>query len=223
MTPRPEGCNGTTPDPVLPEVITTEQIAGSLRCETVDHRPNHAVQLGQALELPEAELPIPAYALGTWLGDGHTAGARFTCADPEIVAAVEASGLVVTAQTGLNYCMSFPHARDDVADRICIVCGRNFTPKNDRVRTCGRGCGGKARFSPRLRHPPHAAGAEIREWAWYRVQVSATSAGWPMAACKQNSGPWVSSVTSTFQADTCVRPSRSGVSCSRDCSTPTGP
>ena len=140
-------------NPVLPEVITTEQIAVSLRCETVDQRPNHAVQLGQALELPEAELPIPAYALGTWLGDGHTAGARFTCADPEIVAAVEASGLVVTAQTGLNYCMSFPHARDDVVDRICVICGRSFTPKNDRVRTCGRVCGGKARFSS----PPAAS------------------------------------------------------------------
>ena len=71
-------------DPVPPQVVTTEQIAATLHCETLDHRPNHAVQLASALELPEADLPIPPYALGVWLGDGHTAGARFTTADPEI-------------------------------------------------------------------------------------------------------------------------------------------
>ena len=32
----------------------------------LDHRPNHAVQLASALELPEADLPIPPYALGVW-------------------------------------------------------------------------------------------------------------------------------------------------------------
>ncbi len=135
-------------DPVPPQVITTEQIASTLLCRTVDHRPNHAVQLASALELPDADLPIPPYALGVWAGDGHTAGARFTSADPEIAAAVEASGLMVVKQRGrLNYGMALPTAIKTVAERVCVVCGASFRPKNDRVRTCGRVCGGKARFS----------------------------------------------------------------------------
>ena len=135
-------------DPVPPQVVTTEQIAATLHCETLDHRPNHAVQLASALELPEADLPIPPYALGVWAGDGHTAGARFTTADPEIAAAVEASGLTVVKQRGrLNYGMALPTALKTVAERVCVVCGASFRPKNDRVRTCGRVCGGKARFS----------------------------------------------------------------------------
>jgi replicative DNA helicase len=134
-------------DPVPPQVVTTEQIAATLRCETVDRRPNHAVQLAGPLELPEADLPIPPYALGVWLGDGHTAGARFTSADPEIAAAVEASGLVVVKQSGLNYRLGLPTAVKTAAERVCVVCGTRFVPKNDQVRTCGRVCGGKARFS----------------------------------------------------------------------------
>ena len=34
-----------------------------------------------------------------------------------------------------------------MAERVCVVCGTSFRPKNDRVRTCGRVCGGKARFA----------------------------------------------------------------------------
>ena len=32
----------------------------------------------------QRDLPIPPYTLGLWLGDGHSAGARFTTADPEV-------------------------------------------------------------------------------------------------------------------------------------------
>jgi replicative DNA helicase len=134
--------------PVPPQVVTTEQIAATLRCATVDQRPNHAVQLARPLELPAADLPIPAYALGVWLGDGETAGARFTTADPEIAAAAEACRQVVVKQRArLNYGMTLPGGVKTVAERVCVVCGTSFVPKNDRVRTCGRGCGGKAMFS----------------------------------------------------------------------------
>ncbi|MGW0181731.1 DnaB-like helicase C-terminal domain-containing protein, partial [Nocardia sp. NPDC003345] len=33
-----------------------------------------------------------------------------------------------------------------VAERLCVVCGRPFTPFTSEVRTCGRSCGGRARF-----------------------------------------------------------------------------
>ena len=134
--------------PVLPQVVTTEQIGSTLRCPTVDHRPNHAVQLAAPLQLPEADLPIPPYALGIWAGDGHSDSARFTSADPEIAEAVRASGLVVVRQKGsLLYGMASPVGGVKVAERTCVVCGNAFMPKNDQARTCGRVCGGKARFS----------------------------------------------------------------------------
>jgi len=51
-------------------VVTTEEIAATLRCETADGRRSHAVINAKPLNLPERELLIPAYALGAWLGDG---------------------------------------------------------------------------------------------------------------------------------------------------------
>jgi replicative DNA helicase len=96
-------------NPVPPEVVTTEQIAGTLRCPTADHRPNHAVCLPQPLELPDADLPIPPYALGTWLSGGESASATFTSVDPEIVMHVEASGLAAVPQgPRCHYRMAFP-------------------------------------------------------------------------------------------------------------------
>jgi replicative DNA helicase len=142
------GFQRTYTNPVLPQVVTTEQIASTLRCPTVDNRPNHTVQLASPLQLPEADLPIPPYALGVWTGDGHTDSARFTSADPEIVTAVQKSGLVTVRQSGsLLYGMAFPAEEVKVAEPTCVVCGKAFAPKNDQVRTCGRVCGGKARFS----------------------------------------------------------------------------
>ena len=134
-------------NPVPPDVVTTEQIARTLRCPTLDHRPNHAVSVSQPLALPEADLPIPPFALGVWLGDGSAASARFTTFDPEIVVSMEASGLAAVPQQGRHiYRMAFPGEDAPVADRVCVVCGSTFRPKNQQVRTCGRVCGGKARF-----------------------------------------------------------------------------
>ena len=133
--------------PVPPEVVTTGQIARTLRCPSADHRPNHAVSVPQPFGLPHADLPIPPYALGIWLGDGHAASARFTTFDPEIVVHTEAAGLVAVRQQGRHiYRMAFASEEAPVADRVCVVCGSTFQPKNQQVRTCGRACGGKARF-----------------------------------------------------------------------------
>ena len=134
--------------PVLPQVVTTEQLATTLRCEAGDGRPNHTVAIAGPLDLPGVSLPIPPFALGVWLGDGHSASARFTSMDAEIVMNVEASGLVVVRQGhDLVYRMAFPAERARAAERECIICGKQFLPKNEQVRTCGRVCGGRARFS----------------------------------------------------------------------------
>jgi replicative DNA helicase len=82
--------------PHPPQVVTTQEIARTLRCQqSGDQRLNHAVALPGPLELPEADLPIPPYTLGAWLGDGDSASARFTTTDPEIVMRVEATGVEV--------------------------------------------------------------------------------------------------------------------------------
>ncbi|MEO3862246.1 replicative DNA helicase [Acrocarpospora sp. B8E8] len=127
-------------------VKTTEQIAATLRCETADRRLNHAVPVAKTAAFPERELPFPPYALGAWLGDGHSAGARLTSADPEIIAEIEAEGLIVTKQAGtLLYSIRLPQ-EDPIPARACAVCGKSFVPRTSQVRSCGRTCGGKARF-----------------------------------------------------------------------------
>ncbi len=76
----------------FPGVRTTEEIAATIRCATADGRLNHCVATAGALQLPDADLPLDPYALGVWLGDGHSASARFTSADPEIAMHVEGRG-----------------------------------------------------------------------------------------------------------------------------------
>jgi len=127
------------------EVRTTEQIAATLRCDTADRRLNHSVALTEPLQLPDADLPLPPYALGVWLGDGTSASAGFTSADPEIAAYIEAEGLLAPHRGGLRYGLQLP-PRPDVEQRTCVVCGALFTPKQVQVKTCGRTCGPRSRY-----------------------------------------------------------------------------
>ncbi|MDP3714243.1 MAG: replicative DNA helicase [Mycobacteriales bacterium] len=128
-------------------VKTTAELAASVRCATADGRANHAVPVCAPLVAPEAELPIAPYLLGAWLGDGHSAGARLTTADPEIAMRIEGLGYVVQRQPGgaLLYSVRLPGAAA-LQPRPCLVCGSEFTPALGHVRTCGKSCGG--RLSP---------------------------------------------------------------------------
>lgn len=68
-----------------PEVRTTEQIKDTLWAR--EGRLNHSIDLGGALKLDKKKLPIPAYLLGVWLGDGckHTGVLYFPKEDARIV------------------------------------------------------------------------------------------------------------------------------------------
>jgi replicative DNA helicase len=127
------------------EVRTTEQIAATLRCPTSDQRLNHSVTNARPLDLPEQDLLLPPYALGAWLGDGASASAGYTTADPEIVMHLEADGLRVTHHEGYRYSLHLPD-EPPVEARECVVCGASFTPRTSQVKTCGRSCGGRARY-----------------------------------------------------------------------------
>ena len=110
------GYNRTRTQRTLPTVRTTEEILATLRCNGTERRLNHAVVNARPLDLAARELPLVPYALGTWLGDGHTAGARITTADPEIVVHLEADGLWVVPHGGLSYSLRLPQ-RPPVAER----------------------------------------------------------------------------------------------------------
>jgi replicative DNA helicase len=126
-------------------VRTTEELARTLRCATADRRLNHAVVNAAPLDLPAADLPLPPYALGVWLGDGTSAAAHYTSADPEIAVHIEAEGLVVVP-TGAarRYALRLP-ARPAPAERPCPICGEPFVPRTSQVQTCGKTCGGALR------------------------------------------------------------------------------
>ncbi|HEX5404045.1 MAG TPA: replicative DNA helicase [Pseudonocardiaceae bacterium] len=85
------------------EVRTTTEIAATLRCATKDARLNHSVTNAHAMALPEQDLPLGPYLLGVWLGGGHSAAARFTTADPEIVCHLEDDGYRITPGSNLTY------------------------------------------------------------------------------------------------------------------------
>ncbi len=86
--------NGYGDDPRNPaSVRTTREIADTLRCRTADRRFNHRVANAKPIQAPAADLPVPPYAFGAWLGDGTTAAAQVTTADPEIVMRIESEGL----------------------------------------------------------------------------------------------------------------------------------
>ena len=73
-------------------VRTTREIADTLKCATADRRLNHSVVNAAPIQGAEQDLLVPPYTLGAWLGDGTTACAQLTTADPEIVMRIEGEG-----------------------------------------------------------------------------------------------------------------------------------
>ncbi|HVF05018.1 MAG TPA: replicative DNA helicase [Frankiaceae bacterium] len=136
-------------------VRTTAEIYTTLRCGTADQRRNHSVPNAAPLDLPEADLPLAPYALGAWLGDGHSATARITSADPELVMHLEGEGLRVVPNRShpMTYSIRLPEPLAPEA-RGCVVCGAEFVPATSQVRTCGQSCGGRARFVSAPVPPP---------------------------------------------------------------------
>jgi replicative DNA helicase len=74
-----------------PEILTTEHLATQL-AGTRGHGNTYSVPVPEPLQCPNADLPIPPYTLGAWLGDGAAATGSVTSADPEIIAEITAEG-----------------------------------------------------------------------------------------------------------------------------------
>lgn len=121
-------------------VVTTEQIAQTLRVGR-ENRANHAVINARPLAGHDATLPIPAYVLGAWLGDGHSAGARLTSESDEIPMYIEGLGIRCEARGHMLYALRLPEREAIV--RNCDVCGVQFEARHANVHTCGRACGAR--------------------------------------------------------------------------------
>jgi replicative DNA helicase len=117
--------------PARTQVVTTEQIAATLRCDTADQRLNHAVECVAPLELPEAVLPLPPYTFGAWLGDGTADSASITRADPEIAERIREDGFVVTKLAATDrYSITMP--------KMAIASHRRDSCHTDCDRPTGR-------------------------------------------------------------------------------------
>ncbi|HSW43699.1 MAG TPA: dCTP deaminase [Patescibacteria group bacterium] len=78
-------------------IRTTDEIARTL---VVGGERNHQVPLaGPAQYPPRLDLPIEAYTLGAWLGDGTTTKAEITCCDEEVLAEISGEGFPVRRLT----------------------------------------------------------------------------------------------------------------------------
>jgi replicative DNA helicase len=139
------GLDGIRSQRVPAAVRTTEELAATLRCETADRRLNHSITNAAPMQLPERELLVPPYALGAWLGDGTSATAHITTADPGIVMRLEADGLVVVPSRSAPMRFTLKLPESPIEQRLCVVCGEPFTPKAREVRSCGQSCGGRAK------------------------------------------------------------------------------
>ncbi|MGH8824699.1 MAG: replicative DNA helicase [Jiangellaceae bacterium] len=51
-------------------IVSTETMAATLHGSAAHGRPGHAVRLARPFDLPDADLPVPPYEFGVWLGDG---------------------------------------------------------------------------------------------------------------------------------------------------------
>lgn len=120
--------------------VTTEQILETLTVG-VEGRANHSIPNAAPLRAADAELPIPPYVLGAWLGDGHGASARLTSETDEIPALIAATGVRTQARGGMLYSLQL--AERQLLVKNCDVCGVEFVARHPNVNTCGRTCGPK--------------------------------------------------------------------------------
>ena len=99
-----------------PDHVTTEQMAQAVRLG--DGRCNWAVAVADPIQGEERDLPVPPYTLGAWLGDGHSASARITSADAEILNEIQDEGIAVEARGGPLHQLFGASRQDSLQGRL---------------------------------------------------------------------------------------------------------
>jgi replicative DNA helicase len=121
------GYNRTRRQHTFADVRTTEQIAETLRVGR-EQRVNHAVVNARPLQSDDSHLPIPAYVLGAWLGDGHSAAARLTSETDEIPAVIRSFGFECREHGRYLYSIGLlPEQPADTRRRTCPDCGEPYS------------------------------------------------------------------------------------------------
>lgn len=88
FTKRARGSRKPLPTVTTLELRDTLRAIGSARKDFV-----HRIAVTGSLQLPTAALSVAPYVLGAWLGDGHSACARITTADTEVLDAFSLYGV----------------------------------------------------------------------------------------------------------------------------------
>ena len=65
-------------------LVTTDQIAATLRVGGVENRFTHRIKNTVAVTTAPVDLPIPPYTLGAWLGDGASVHAQITTSEQDV-------------------------------------------------------------------------------------------------------------------------------------------
>lgn len=78
-------------------IMPVEKVMTAAEIEDIPRAHAPAIHLGSAIDTGDVDLPIPAYTLGAWLGDGTSREAGFTCFDPEILVQIKEDGFDVTS------------------------------------------------------------------------------------------------------------------------------
>jgi hypothetical protein len=114
----------------LPQVLTTEQMAGTQRTTNTNQRANYSIPVAGALEAPEVDLPVPPYTLGAWLGDGTSASSNFTTADTETLLVMASEGVdAYKMDCGGPYLYGLRFLDADTASRqTCSKCPNGAVP-----------------------------------------------------------------------------------------------
>lgn len=88
----------------VPTAVTTEHIAATLHARD-GHALNHSIETCGPLQFPERDLPVGAYTLGAWLGDGTSASARITVHpdDKEIIEEIRKEGYSVEQKGEMSW------------------------------------------------------------------------------------------------------------------------
>jgi len=103
------------------QVSTTAQLAAALHDAAGDELRRPRVALATAFQLPQADLPVPAYALGLWLGDTSPAASRYR---PD---ALDALGVVTREHIPLSYLRASERQRRALFAGLVASCG-SHTP-----------------------------------------------------------------------------------------------
>lgn len=82
--------------PPIPKIRTTAEILETLYVGKKSKVCNHSIEAHSPALFPAADLPVPPYTLGAWLGDGTSAEGSITTPDREVLERIREDGFEVT-------------------------------------------------------------------------------------------------------------------------------